>query len=118
MEVLQLKINLPVTFIEDGDAVVAYTPALDLSTAGDDKEDAKRMFAEAVDIFFEDLIAHNTLDEVLTELGWSKSIETGWQPPHISQEAIKMAVIESTRKRGCGDQLSCRRESVCRYMSY
>ena len=89
-QVLQLKINLPVTFIEDGDVVVAYTPALDLSTAGDDKEDAKRMFAEAVDIFFEDLIANNTLEEVLTELGWRKSVEAGWQPPYFSQEAVSV----------------------------
>jgi len=87
--------SLPVAFIEEGDSVVAYTPALDLSTAGDNKEDAKRMFVEIVDIFFRDLIENNTLEEVLTELGWNKNTETGWQPPYISQEpvSVRMPVL-------------------------
>ena len=35
-------IELPVTFMHEGDSVVAYTPALDLSTAGKDIAEAKK----------------------------------------------------------------------------
>lgn len=82
-------VELPVTFIHDGDFIVAYTPALDLSTAGKDMDDAKKMFDEAVKIFFNDLVENNTVDEVLSSLGWTRLPEkSAWQPPKFSQESI------------------------------
>lgn len=82
-------VELPVTFIQDGDSVVAYTPALDLSTAGKDVEDAKKMFDEVVRIFFNDLVENNTVDEVLGSLGWTRLPEKStWEPPKFTQESI------------------------------
>jgi len=92
-KVARLGVELPVTFIEEGDSVVAYTPALDLSTCGKNRKDAERMFSEIVKIFFNDLVENNTVDEVLSGLGWTKdNARASWIPPRISQESIGVQV--------------------------
>lgn len=92
----QVEIELPVAFIEEGDTVIAYTPALDLSTSGSSRTEALKMFSEVVRIFFDDLMENNTADEVLPALGWTKAdVKSSWQPPKISQESVgvKMPVF-------------------------
>ena len=68
-----LNVSLAVTFLREKDQFIAYSPALDLSTAGDNLEQAKRRFSEAVEIFLEETAVKKTLPDVLTELGWQKS---------------------------------------------
>jgi hypothetical protein len=87
----QLEVNLPVSFIEEDGKVVAYTPALDLSTAGKDEAEAKARFGEIVRIFFKDLIENGSIDEVLGELGWHKE-QAAWNPPRISQLSVNVRV--------------------------
>ena len=87
----QLELALPVSFIKEDGKVVAYTPALDISTAGKDEEEAKARFGELVAIFFKDLIENGTVNEVLTELGWHKG-QMAWAPPRISQSSINVRV--------------------------
>lgn len=88
-----MAIELPVSFIEEGNSVIAYTPALDLSTCGSNREEAKVMFDEIVKIFFRDLVENNTTDDVLSSLGWTKNAPTSnWMPPKISQESIGVRV--------------------------
>ncbi len=72
-------------FFQEGDAVVAYTPSLDLSTTGKDFEEARKRFGEALQIFIRELQEMGTLKEVLQEFGWIKSFETEetWSPPHF-----------------------------------
>ena len=84
-----IDVNLPVAFIKEGDHVVAYTPALDISTSGRDEVEAKERFAELVQIFFADMVENNTIDPVLSELGWHRE-EKRWTPPAISQESISV----------------------------
>lgn len=84
-------VNLPVAFIKEGEKVVAYTPALDLSTSGKNEAEAKTRFSEIVDIFFNDLLEQGTLDTVLSDLGWSR-INSAWNPPVISQESVSVAM--------------------------
>jgi hypothetical protein len=86
-----VEVNLPVAFIEEAGQVVAYTPALDLSTVGKDETEAKERFGELVRIFFADLIENGTIDTVLSELGWVKT-ESQWRPPVISQESVNVRV--------------------------
>jgi len=87
----QIEFNLPVSFITEGGKVVAYTPALDISTSGKDESEAKRRFGELVNIFFKDLVENNTVDAVLTELGWRKG-QVAWDPPMISQQSVNVRV--------------------------
>lgn len=73
MEKYSLKFNLPVSIIKEGNSFIAYTPALDLSTADDTYDGAKKRFEEIVDIFFEEIIKKGTLEDVLVGLGWQKN---------------------------------------------
>lgn len=66
--------EIPVLLFEEGDKVVAYSPALDLSNCGKDRPEAVRKFGEAVYIFLEELVEMGTLAAVLEELGWRKSM--------------------------------------------
>lgn len=78
----QFFYSLPVTIFREGKAYVAYTPALDLSTAGKTEAQAKKMFAEAIEIFFEELSEMGTLERVLKELGWT-NVRGSLQPPKV-----------------------------------
>jgi predicted RNase H-like HicB family nuclease len=59
-----------VQLIKDGDYVVSYCPALELSSFGKDEEDAKEGFEEALNIFIDELHKRGTLEKVLLNLGW------------------------------------------------
>jgi hypothetical protein len=87
----KIEFNLPVSFIKEDDQVVAYTPALDLSTSGKNEAEAKKRFGEIVNIFFKDLIESGNLDEVLSGLGWHK-VQMSWNPPTISQESVSVSL--------------------------
>lgn len=91
MNSAQIDLKLPVAFIREGEQVVAYTPALDISTVGGNEAEAKERFGELVRIFLADLVENNTVDAVLTELGWRKE-ESQWNPPAISQQSINVRV--------------------------
>ena len=86
-----LNVQLPVAFIKEDDQIVAYTPALDISTAGANEAEAKERFNELVLMFFEDLVENNTVDAVLTELGWHKG-EQQWMPPQVTQQSVSVQV--------------------------
>lgn len=85
---LQFQANLPVTILREGDQFVAHTPALDLSTSGDTLEQAQSRFAEAVEVFFEECHKMGTLDEVLTELGWTRQ-NNHLTPPVVVDQALQ-----------------------------
>jgi predicted RNase H-like HicB family nuclease len=59
-----------VQLIKDGDYIVSYCPALELSSFGNDEEDAKQGFEEALSIFIDELHKRGTLEKVLLNLGW------------------------------------------------
>jgi len=74
--------KIPVIFFEEGDKLIAYSPALDLSTCGDNLEQAKKRFAEAATIFINEASQMGTLEEVLAECGWQKTPSgQAWTPP-------------------------------------
>lgn len=82
-----LEFKLPVSILQEGKKYVAYTPALDLSTSGNNYEDVKRRFSEIVDIFFEELVKKGTLEDVLLDSGWTRA-DAQWMPPTVvSQES-------------------------------
>ena len=82
MKKVQFQVKLPVSFLKDGDSFIAYTPVLDLSSAGKSFEEAQKRFIEAVQLFLEELVEAGTLDEVLTGLGWQK-INNTFSPPVV-----------------------------------
>lgn len=82
------------TIFREGDTFVAHTPALDLSSVGKSEEDAKRMFAEAVGVFFEELIEMGTMESVLKDLGWTQS-NGKFQPPHVVEQSLMNVMVPS-----------------------
>ena len=86
------SIRLPVQIMKQKNRYIAYTPLLDLSTSGRSEIEAKKRFADIVDIFFEEIIEAGTLNSVLAGLGWQK-IAKNWQPPQIiSQNSINLKI--------------------------
>lgn len=75
--------SLPLQILKEDDQFVAYCPALDLSTCGVTINEAKKMFIEMLDTFFEELSRMGTTDEVLSQLGWRKVTKPKmhWEPP-------------------------------------
>jgi len=95
MSKLAAKVNsvsLTVQFIKHKDGVIAYAPALDLSTVGKTLKKAQLMIHEAVDVFLEELIERGTLAEVLSGLGWICR-RSSWTPPRlIGERAISLRI--------------------------
>lgn len=88
-----LSVSLPVGVLREGKQYVAFTPALDLSTSGKSHKQALDRFHKAVNIFFEECLAHGTLDESLSELGWDKR-GASWQPPvMVSHEMQGVEIV-------------------------
>lgn len=85
-------INIPITVFKEGDRFISYSPAIDLSTSGETFEEARKKFAEATVLFFEEIVDKGTVDEVLEDLGWHK-VDHNWQPPVIvAQERQEITV--------------------------
>jgi len=68
MAIIEAKI--PVLFFKEDKKVIAYSPALDLSTCGDTEKQARKRFAEAVDIFITEIHKMGTVEDVL-KVGYS-----------------------------------------------
>ena len=90
------RLGLAVMCRKEGDAFVAYLPALDLSTHGETFEDAMAASKTAAKAFIEQLIQMGTLDEVMTELGWERvdpaDSEFPYIPPFMSMSTETVSV--------------------------
>ena len=75
-----LSIKLPMQIFKERGEFIAYCPALDISTSAASLDEVKKMFAELVKIFIDEIIEAGTIDQVLTQCGWKK-IAKKWQLP-------------------------------------
>ncbi len=78
--VTQVSVKLPMQVFREGNAFIAYCPALDISTSASTLPKVQEMFAELVRVFIDELINMGTLDKVLTQCGWKK-VAKKWEPP-------------------------------------
>lgn len=62
--------HVQVVLFKEEETWVAYCPALELSSYGVNKEDAKAAFEEAMNIFIEETERKGTLERFLLKLGW------------------------------------------------
>ena len=88
MERLSLQLSLPVMVLREGDAFVAHTPVLDLSTTGSTLEEAQKNFVDAVNFFLEEATAMGTLDDVLSDMGWKRK-DRDWVPPVVVAHGVQ-----------------------------
>ena len=80
------------SIFKEGKTYVAYSPALELSSCGKSVAHAQKMFAEAVDLFFEYLIKHGTLEKVLLDLGWQKKDKNLVPPLEVLHEIQSISI--------------------------
>jgi hypothetical protein len=65
-----IETELEVFLFEEDGIWVSYCPALEVSSYGDNMDDAKDAFEDAVKIFFEETTKKGTLGQCLKQLGW------------------------------------------------
>ena len=92
MKSLMTKFQLSVQITKQGKRFIAWAPAFDLSTSGRTIKEAQQRFDEAVQLFIDELIEANTLDAVLSELGWKKSQRSWVQPKIVKEQMINITV--------------------------
>lgn len=74
-----VQVQLPLFIWQEGDQLVVYTPALELSTCGANEKEALDNFHEAVELFFETAEERHTLNDLLESLGWEQRADH-WIP--------------------------------------
>ena len=75
-EVVRMKkIIFRVEIFKEGEAYVSLCPELNVSSFGENVEDAKRSLQEAVEAFLEECEGMGTLEEVLEEAGFTKEVD-------------------------------------------
>ena len=89
---MNTKLNLSVIIMKEGRNFIAYSPALDLSTSGKTLKDVEQNFSEAVNLFFDELKEMDTVDEVLTSLGWTKANKELVPPAIIASQTQSFSI--------------------------
>lgn len=65
-----LNVKVEVALFQEDGIWVAYCPALEVSSYGDDKDEAREAFEEAMQIFLAETERKGTLEKYLLKLGW------------------------------------------------
>ena len=79
MQLKMVSVEIPVQMWQEDDQIVVFSPALDLSSCGNDQEETMRNFEEAVELFFETAEGRHVMHDLLESLGW-KAINNSWHP--------------------------------------
>jgi len=97
---LQIEGKIPVVFFRDDGMVVAYSPALDLSTCGETVKEAQKNFTNCLNIYLKETIKHGTLERDLLKLGWKSNPEKfSILPPEKSYKNIPVNILKRTEIR-------------------
>lgn len=74
-------IRIPLSLWKEGDVYVSFTPALDLSSCGNTRDEAIRNMNEATRLFFQTAEERDCLQELLESYGWELTEHERWMPP-------------------------------------
>jgi predicted RNase H-like HicB family nuclease len=77
---------------KEGDAYVAYVPALDISSCGDTDEEARRNIRDAVRGFLATSADMGTLSEILEEAGYRLEGDDWRAPEFVSLDRLTMSM--------------------------
>jgi len=78
-----MPIRVPLSLWKEGDVYVSFTPALDLSSCGDTRDEAIRNIDEAARLFFQTAEERDCLQELLESYGWELADDERWVPPSV-----------------------------------
>lgn len=76
-------IEYDIIIFKENKTFIAYCPELDVSSCGDDIEQAKENLKTAVRLFIEEAGKIGTLEEILIESGYKKDESGKWLSPKI-----------------------------------
>ena len=82
-----VKVSLGMYIFKEGDAIIVYCPALDLSSYGDTEEQAKKAFEGVFESTFKYMLNKNTLKDDL--------INHGWEIKSLKQKKLKAPSIDT-----------------------
>jgi len=85
------RISLEIKVFKEGDVYVALCPELNVSSFGDDIENAKVSLREALEAFLEECEAMGTLQEVLEDAGFVKEKESWILEEPVIKEKIALS---------------------------
>ena len=77
------KIEFDGIIFREGGLYVGYSPKLDVSSCGDTMEKARKNLLTAVRLFLEEADRMGTLEEILAECGYAKTVTGQWQTPRV-----------------------------------
>jgi len=87
-----MKIFVRVEVFREGDAYVALSPELNVSSFGETIENAKKSIKEALEAFVEECQRMGTLEDVLEESGFSR-INDSWESRKpVAEEDLALAL--------------------------
>jgi len=84
--------SFDVHIFKEGDAFVAYVPALDLSSCGASDDEARRNIRDAVRGFLATSAEMGTLDEILQEAGYEREGDAWRAPDFVSVDRLTMSM--------------------------
>lgn len=89
-----IKLQIDVLIIKEEDYIVAYCPALELSSYGKSQSEAKVAFATEIKIFIEETSKNGNLEKYLLKQGWTlqQIPEFDYQPPRIPLSITNKAI--------------------------
>ena len=70
----KIEVCLDVIFKKEGDAIVSYAPALELSGCGKDEEEARKSFEIVLNAYIKYTIENGTLEADLVRHNWKKEV--------------------------------------------
>jgi len=98
-----VNVSLEVELIKQGDYVVSYCPALELSSFGITEDEAKQGFDGALETFLKDTHDKGSIERVLLDLGWSltKIPKAKYRPPinNVRSQQRNSSYIRSFKER-------------------
>lgn len=85
-----MEIQFTTQVFKEGNAFVAHTPELDISSCGGTEIEALKNLKEAVSLFVEETAKMGTLNRILEEAGFFKHDDTLEGPQLISTQRISL----------------------------
>lgn len=86
-----IRIEFDAIVFQEGDAYVAYSPKLDVSSCGKTVDDAKNNLKTAVRLFLEESSKMGTLEDILDEAGYESKGADHWMAPRmVATELVEL----------------------------